>query len=153
MALPTCGLYRTTRALEAIPAGRLVYFHNHGTPGPGVYLPASWSFNRASWQTHGTTLKELAWADSLVALPPEGLYAVREPFLCCARACVQFHGGQLVQLGYDGEATAILFVPEWTRSGLGFPEQGTRLDESRLPLLSQLRVSHAADAPVDGFVH
>lgn len=35
-----CGLYRTTRPIpDAVPAGVLVYYHNHGDPGPGVYLP------------------------------------------------------------------------------------------------------------------
>ena len=38
-----CGLYRTSEPIEdAIEAGVLVYYHNHGDPGPGVYLPRAW---------------------------------------------------------------------------------------------------------------
>ena len=41
--LPPCGLYRTVKPIGSIEAGRLVYFHNHGDPGPGLYFPESWS--------------------------------------------------------------------------------------------------------------
>ena len=34
--LPPCGLYRTTKPVGDVPAGALVYFHNHGTPGAAV---------------------------------------------------------------------------------------------------------------------
>jgi hypothetical protein len=39
MALPPCGLYRTTLTLDHVPAGRLVFFHNHGIRGR-IYLPS-----------------------------------------------------------------------------------------------------------------
>lgn len=154
MALPPCGLYRTTRPLGEVPAGRLVYFHNHGEPGPGVYLPSGWATNRASWQPRGVTLgnPELD-AATLSPLPAEGLYAVREAFFCCARHCTRFERGQLVQLGYDGEATPILFVPEWSGKGLGFPERGTRLEGDGLARLDRLVVAQGAESPRDGFVH
>ena len=46
--LPPCGIYRTDLALgDEVPAGRLVYFHDHGDPGPGIYLPRDWVANRA----------------------------------------------------------------------------------------------------------
>lgn len=152
-ALPPCGVYKTTLPLEGVPAGRLVYFHNHGEPGPGVYLPASWALNRASWHTRGATIPSEAWAQSLQPLPPEGLYRVVTSFFCCEQRCFRFEQGQLVQLGYDGEATALLFVPEWSSRGLAFPERGTRLDSSRLSQLEMLRVAHGTQAPADAFVH
>ena len=153
MALPPCGLYRTTQSVAGVPAGRLVYFHNHGDPGAGLYLPESWSGNRASWQKRGHTLPDEAAAQNLVPLPAEGLYAVREAFFCCEKQCVRFEANQLVQLGYDGEATPLLFVPEFSSKGLGFPERGNRLDPASLWKLTLLKVAQGAEAPRDGFVH
>lgn len=150
---PQCGLYRTTQPLDGLPAGRLVMFHNHGEPGPGVYLPRAWAMNRAQWHTQGTTVPSAEWSQSLVLLAPEGLYSVRQSLFCCERRCVEFKQGQLVQLGYDGEANAILFVPEWTARGLSFPERGTRIDADRIASLQVLSVAQGPDAPRDAWVH
>ena len=142
--LPPCGIYRTTRALgDEVPSGRLVYFHNHGEPGPGLYLPAGWSNNRANWHQHGTTLAAPEWAATLTPLSPEGLYRVREPFDCCEKHCRTFEAEMLVQLGYNAAGEAILFVPEWTPAGLAFPEQGSQLDPGRVSKLSPLKVAQA----------
>ena len=54
--LPPCGLYRTVAAIGGVEADRLVYFHNHGDPGPGVYLPERWTRNRATFSSRGNTL-------------------------------------------------------------------------------------------------
>ena len=153
MPLPPCGLYRTTRELAGIAADRLVYFHDHGDPGPGLYLPQRWQLNRAQFADTGHTLGpgEDA-AAGLEALPAEGLYRVREAFFCCARRCKQFEPELLVQLGYDGEARALLFVPEWTPQGLAIPEQGTAIDAARMGLLAPLRVAHSAP-PTDHPTH
>lgn len=153
MPLPPCGLYRTTKPLNDVPAGRLVYFHNHGDPGAGIYLPETWSLNRAKWQERGNTIPDDAWAASLEPLPAEGLYRVADDFHCCDKQCVRFPKGQLVQIGYDGEANAIIFVPEWSSKGLGFPERGTRLEPSRFKKLELLSVAQAPDAAADGFMH
>ena len=142
--LPPCGVYRSSKPLgDAVPAGRLVYFHNHGEPGPGVYLPEGWAQNRARWHKHGTPIPEPEWAASLEPLAPEGLYRVREAFDCCAKHCRTFEPGMLVQLGYNAAAEAILFVPEWTPAGLGFPEQGSLLDAGRVSKLDRLVVAQA----------
>lgn len=143
---PPCGLYRTTRPLEGIPAGRLVYFHNHGDPGPGVYLPEKWNHNRAQWQQRGTTVPSADWSSSLAPIAAEGLYRVRDPFSCCARQCRQYGAGLLVQLGYDGEARPLLFVPEWTDAGLRFPLEGQALEAANLAKLEALQV-HTPPAP------
>ncbi len=152
MALPPCGLYRTTRDLEQhVPAGRLVYFHNHGNPGPGVYLPSSWTLNRAQWHERGHTIPSPEWAASLVPLPLEGLYRVRDAFVCCEKRCRTYEPDLLVQLGYNAEAEPLLFLPEWTSSGLAIPEMGAPIDADRVACLVPLKVT--AGEPVDGPPH
>lgn len=143
MALPRCGLYRTTVAIGEISAGRLVSFHNHGDPGPGVYLPRSWSHNRASFDARGVTLPSDDVADTLRPLPREGLYRVVESFSCCQRRCRTFASETLVQLGYDGEGRAILFDPTLNEDGLTLPARGTVIDDDRLPHLVALRVKES----------
>lgn len=152
--LPPCGLYRTTLALEGhVPAGRLVYFHNHGDPGPGVYLPSGWSANRARWEDRGHTVPSMSWAATLVQLPVEGLYRVREEFTCCEKACRTYEPELLVQLGYDGEAHPLLFVPELGATGLALPELGLPIDDDRLAKLAPLRVVETEDDESPGSLH
>jgi hypothetical protein len=154
-SLPPCGLYRTRRALgTTIAEGRLVYFHNHGDPGPGVYLPSGWSVNRARWHEKGTPLPDPQWAEHLEPLPAEGLYRVRESFTCCEKRCRVFEEELLVQLGYNGMADAILFVPEWTAAGLRFPTTGSVVDRAQLQRLVPLKVAEAAEPSEDrSFLH
>lgn len=139
--LPPCGLYVTSAPIGGVPAGRLVYFHNHGDPGPGIYLPSSWTANRARFEARGHLLPHPSAARSLEPLPPEGFYRVAERFTCCEKRCRTFEPEMLVQLGYDGSARAILFVPEITNSQLALPSTGTRVERSRLSHLSHLRVA------------
>lgn len=141
MELPPCGLYRTTVEIDGVPANHLVYFHNHGDPGPGVYLPESWQQNRARFRKQGTTLPTPDLAHSLEALPPEGLYRVLESFHCCEKLCMEFPDGQLVQLGYNGGGEPILFVPRWSDNGLQFPERGQKLSPDRLERMERLKVA------------
>lgn len=143
MALPSCGLYRTTVAIGEVPAGRFVYFHNHGQPGPGVYLPRSWAHNRAAFDTRGVTLPSDDVASTLRPLPREGLYRVVESFTCCERRCRTFAPETLVQLGYDGEGRGILFDPMLGDEGLTVPARGTVIDDACLPHLAALRVTES----------
>lgn len=145
MALPKCGLYRTTADIESVPAGRLVYFHNHGDPGPGIYLPESWNLNRAKFSKQGTTLTDESLADHLEPLAEEGLYRVVESFTCCDKNCRTYDVGLLTQLGYDGEAHPLLFVPEWTTAGLGFPHIGQPIDPARISRLEPLKVAQSRE--------
>lgn len=139
--LPSCGIYRTRQQLGEIPAGRLVYFHNHGNPGPGVYPPASWHQNRARFHEHGSTLASTSNFDELLEpLLAEGFYRVRAAFECCDQRCRTYESGTLVQLGYDAQANAILFVPEWRPEGFSLPERGTRVGADRLESLEPLNV-------------
>lgn len=147
MELPPCGIYRTTEPVGEVPAGRLVYFHNHGDPGPGVYLPEAWVLNRARFARRGKVLSDPGLAFTLQPLPAEGLYRVLEPFTCCDKNCRQFSENLLVQLGYNAEAQPVLFVPEWTEKGLAFPSMGTRLDPDRLTRIAPLKVVASQPEP------
>lgn len=151
--LPPCGIYKTLQAIGSVPEGRLVYFHNHGNPGPGVYLPAGWKQNRAHFQPGGTTLPHVSDASALEALAPEGLYAVREPFHCCAKQCVAYTPGMLVQLGYQGTAQALLFVPRWVDGRLTLPEQGNAVDAGVVAKLQRLDVPEERSEAHGGHEH
>ena len=147
MTLPRCGLYRTTAPIGEIPEGRLVFFHNHGDPGPGIYLPESWHLNRARFAASGTSLLDERLAANLAPVPPEGLYRVEEQITCCPQACRTFVAGQLVQVGYNARAEPILFQPAWTAAGLTFPTVGQILDPERLAHLSLLHVADGDRSP------
>ena len=140
MELPVCGLYRTTAQIGPVPEGRLVYFHNHGNPGAGIYLPTAWKKNRAVFSEQGVTLPSPELASSLKPLLAEGLYRVEQPFTCCEKNCRTFEKDLLVQLGYDGQARPILFTPTWRDDGLEIPERGQLVDEIRLARLEYLVV-------------
>lgn len=152
-ALPPCGLYRTRAAIGHIPAGTLVYFHNHGDPGAGVYLPSSWKGNRARFAAGGTTLPDAGAARNLQPLPAEGFYRVGDPFYCCEKQCRRFEIDTLVQLGYDGAGHALLFLPELVDGLLGVPDRGTRIDDDALSRLFPLKVAISRDVHADGVVH
>jgi hypothetical protein len=143
MQLPPCGLYRTSTMIGSIPAGRLVYFHNHGDPGPGLYLPAAWVRNRVQIQERGMTLSDPELFRHLEPLPPEGVYRVTESFQCCERRCRLFEIETLVELGYNAEGQAIVFLPELVDGMLAIPTTGTAIDHASLHRLKQLKVAHA----------
>ena len=146
MKLPPCGLYRTTGQIGAIPAGRLVYFHNHGEPGPGLYLPAGWKANQRQLQARGTLLPSPEDVRLLEPLPAEGFYRVSATFHCCAQRCRSFEPDQLVQLGYDAAGQAIVFVPELVDGMLAVPQQGSRIDHDNLQHLKLLKVPRSQSA-------
>lgn len=148
--LPPCGVYRTTQAIGGVPAGRLVFFHNHGDPGPGVYLPASWKHNQARWQKRGVPLGDPQDANTLQPLPAQGFYRVAEAFHCCERRCRRFEPEMLVQLGYNAAAEPIVFVPQLVEGMLAVPERGQKIDPEHLRRLTQLRVAKESEAPAAG---
>jgi hypothetical protein len=139
--LPPCGLYRTLEAIGSVPAGRLVYFHNHGDPGPGLYLPESWVGNKAVFARQGHLLPAPAMAEKLVPLPPEGFYRVEKSFHCCEKKCRLYEPDTLVQLGYDGAATPILFEPTWEGAQVSLPARGTRIAFEALLWIGPMRVA------------
>ncbi len=136
-----CGIYRTTIAIEEkVPAGALVYYHNHGDPGPGVYPVERWTQNRAIFSKRGVLAPEGEWDATLATLHPEGFYRVEQEFWCCEKHCRRYEPGLMVQLGYNGRAEPILFLPVWSESGLDLPKQGNRIDDENLDRLSPLKV-------------
>jgi len=143
--LPPCGLYRTVSPVGEISAGRLVYFHNHGDPGPGLYFPERWTANRAHFSPRGTSLPVVFDPRALVALPAEGFYRVTAAFVCCDQQCVRFEPETLVQLGYNGAGRALLFVPELAAQAITVPERGTPVDDAALAHLVRLRVAERRD--------
>jgi hypothetical protein len=146
MQLPPCGLYRTLGPVGSIPSGRLVYFHNHGDPGPGLYLPAGWKRNRVELQPRGMTLQDPELLRWLEPLPPEGMYRVTQAFYCCDKQCRQFQPETLIELGYNGEGRAIVFLPELVDGMLAIPTTGTAIDHARLTSLKRLIVNEAASS-------
>ncbi len=140
VSLPPCGIYRTVAPIGSVPAGRLVYFHNHGNPGPGVYLPERWTANRAHFGAQGVPLPDPSAVRGLVPLAPEGFYRVVEPFHCCEKQCRRFEPESLVQLGYDAEATPILFVPEIVDGVLALPTRGVKIDPPAMSALRALQI-------------
>jgi hypothetical protein len=144
VSLPPCGVYRTVKPIGSVAAGRLVYFHNHGNPGPGVYFPEKWQHNRAQFSTQGTTVGDDFDPTSLKPLPAEGFYRVTSTFHCCEKKCTQFDPDMFVQLGYNGAGQAILFVPELGPSGMSIPERGVLIDDKVLKNLAALKVPQRA---------
>jgi hypothetical protein len=143
-----CGLYRTTIAIEdSVPAGVLVFYHNHGDPGPGVYLPREWKNNRAIFQEEGITVPDEDYAETMEPLLPEGFYRVTEPFHCCEERCQHFEADLLVQLGYNGDAEPILFLPEMIEGALALPATGTIVDDWKLAKLKPLKVPRGEPPP------
>jgi len=140
-----CGLYRTAQPIGTVGADRLVYFHNHGDPGPGLYFPERWTANRAQFSPQGTTLPTAFDPGALVALPPEGFYRVASAFYCCEQRCVQFEPEAFVQLGYNGAGRALLFVPELAGDAIRVPERGTPINDAALSHLVALRVTERRD--------
>lgn len=145
--LPPCGLYRTVKPIGSVEAGRLVYFHNHGNPGAGVYFPEKWNANRAVFSQNGMTVPDNFDPSALRAVPAEGFYRVTKAFYCCEKKCTQFEPDQFVQLGYNGAATPLVFVPEITATGIYIPERGTIVDDKQLPNLVPLKLPEREQKP------
>jgi len=143
--LPPCGLYRTVKPIGDIEAGRLVYFHNHGNPGPGLYSPESWSHNRAHFSQNGTTVPDNFDPRALRALPAEGFYRVKAAFFCCEKQCMKFEPDAFVQLGYNGAGKALVFIPELASGVINVPERGTFVDDAALPNLVLLKMPERRD--------
>lgn len=132
--LPDCGLYRTGTALaahaEEVPAGILVYFHNHSEQGaPLVLTPHAnhdnrWQFHERGWLVRG----DPAFLAGLTALKPQGLYVVRGHVHISREDLLPERS--LVQLGYDRNARTILFPGRMEGNAIRFPERGYGFDDS-----------------------
>ena len=155
-----CGLYRATKALpgndEAVPAGTLVYFHNHSSnngPLPSVIPPDHNVHNR--WHFHGETaienVRSPSWVDSLEKMPNQDFYTLRRE--------LPFDGGSwpkgsIVQLGYTRAAEPILFIARVRTSlaenDLFFSDKGVGIKREQLSLLEPAVIY---SEPGDGSEH
>jgi len=136
-----CGLYRTNEALgDRVPANLLVYYHNHGDPGPGIYPVERWQNNKAQFRREGITVTEEEYVKSMTHLKDEGFYRVAKEFYCCEKKCRKFERDTLIQLGYNGDGAPIVFVPEWHPEGLLLPEKGNLVDDDVLGHIKPLKV-------------
>jgi len=152
--LPDCGLYRTTKALpgheEKIPAGLLVYFHNHSESGlPQVLAPDHPVHNRWHFHGPGILVRGLSWLETLVPVLAEGFYVLR-------RDVPTVGGGRLpknalVQLGYKNDATPILFIARernpLAENDLFFAREGQVVSRDQLSALDRVLVQHEQPAP------
>jgi hypothetical protein len=144
--LPDCGLYRTTKPLagheEQVPAGILVYFHNHSDSGlPTVLTPDHNVLNR--WHFHGPAIefRGLSWASTLQKMPEEGFFTLKKE--------LAFDGGTwprnaLVQLGYTRAGDPILFMARvrarLDENDLFFSDKGLKITRDQLSLLDRANV-------------
>jgi hypothetical protein len=133
-------MYRTSGTIGSVEGGRLVYFHNHGDPGPGLYLPKEWKYNRAQFDEKGQTLEDPGLVRFLQPLPPEGFYRVVESFHCCEKQCRLFGEDALIQLGYNAQAEPILFVPELVDAMFAIPAKGWKTSLESIGHMQQLQV-------------
>ncbi len=153
--LPDCGLYRTTKALpgheEKIPAGMLVYFHNHSDSGlPQVLAPDHNVHNRWHFHGPGILVRGLSWIDTLVRMPSEGFYTLRRE--------LTFEGGRwakgaIVQLGYTNKAEPILFIAQVRRklqeNDLFFSHRGVGIKREQLSILEPAHVYYEPPSESD----
>ena len=80
------------------------------------------------WEFHenGFLITKPAWVRSLRPLKPEGFYLITERFETDTQRIVL--KGQIVQLGYNGDATPLIFFPRRDRdqNALVFPTSGMK---------------------------
>ena len=155
--IPACGLYRTTLPLpgqeEAIPAGRLVYFHNHSDQNkPIVLLPKSNTHNRWTFHERGNLVEDADFILGLEPLKVEGYYRLREHFHPNQEEIVA--DDQIVQLGYTPDAEALIFFPKISSelNALIFPERGMKIPAQIYDLLEPL-VTTGPFVPKQRHVH
>jgi hypothetical protein len=155
-----CGLYRATKALpgneEKVPAGSLVYFHNHSSnngPLPSV-IPADHNIhNRWHFHQEGAieNIRSPSWVESLEKMPDQTFYTLRRE--------LTFDGGSwpkgaIVQLGYTKTAEPILFIARvratLAENDLFFSDKGVGIKRDQLSLLEPAVIY---SEPGDGSEH
>ncbi|MFT7622853.1 MAG: hypothetical protein ACI9WU_002028 [Myxococcota bacterium] len=130
--LPSCGLYRTGRSLagheEAVPAGALIYFHNHSDQGPPLVLAATTNTNNKwTFSDRGWLAEDAGFVRELIPLKREGLYVVSGRHLHLNREQI-LPEKSLVQVGYNRRGDTILFPAKFEANGIQFPERGFRFE-------------------------
>lgn len=130
--MPKCGIFRTTKPLpgqaQQVPAGRLIYFHNHSQQGmPMLLLPKDNQNNRWSWNDKGYLIKDPTYPGTLVPLLAEGLYTLRATFTVDGKSIPE---KALVQLGYNQAAEPILFMGRWEENSIQFLNRGLKAPDT-----------------------
>ena len=148
--LPACGLYRTGVSLpgheDAVPAGRLVHFHNHSTQGPPIVLvPESNTANRWTFHERGWLVEDPGFIKALVPLLPEGLYVVARRHLHLSRE-EMIPEQTLVQVGYNRSGDTILFPARFEGTTITFPDRGFRFESPKVQEVLD-RVNFKVPAP------
>jgi hypothetical protein len=141
MKVPDPGLYRTTQPYPGkeaeIPADVLVFVGRSTDGKPFVVRPGANRNNRWFWGEPTIPLRALHWAETLKALRPEGFYTLPEELSVDGGG--RWVQNAIVQLGYNGEGKAIVFVAEQhqdePRNVLVFSEKGRLLDDAMLQRL------------------
>jgi len=100
--------------------------------GPKATPPAS---------RRGTTVPADFDPKVLHALKPEGFYRVTREFFCCAKKCTKFETDTFVQLGYNGNATPLVFMPQVGANGISIPDRGSVVDENTLANLQPMKLA------------
>jgi hypothetical protein len=112
---------------EQVPAGVLVYFHNHSQQGrPVVLLPATNANNAWTYHDRGYLVPDDAWLGTLTALLPEGFYVTDSHVHAPGRS---LPARSLVQLGYNRQGEPILFAARRVGNTLDFPLRGMRFQD------------------------
>jgi hypothetical protein len=142
--LPEPGLYRTTQAMpeheREFPAGVLVFVGQHGTNGSGgsfVVRPGRNKGNRWFWGEPTTPLRSPSWGGTLKKLPSEGFYTLPETMELGTNG--RWLKNAIVQLGYNEQGKAILFVAERRaaseENALFFSDRGVQIEDNLLDRL------------------
>jgi hypothetical protein len=134
LELPSCGLYRTGRPFSGrdgeVPAGRLVFFHNHSQQGePLVVLPATNTHNRWRFHDRGFLVRGEGAEDFIKGLEPlaqEGYYLVTGEIVLGSGSDAVLKPRTLVQIGYTRAGEPILFAAKTEGNGFSFPATGHR---------------------------
>ena len=62
-------------------------------------------------------------------------------FYCCEKKCTKFETEAFVQLGYNGNATPLVFMPQLGANGISIPDRGSVVDEHTLANLQPLKLA------------
>lgn len=142
LELPDPGLYRTTQPLpghdETFPANVLVYVgQSENGGGKFVVRPGENRKNRWFWGEPTTPLRSPSWAKTLKPLRSEGFYTL--PDSLELESGGRWVKNAIVELGYNTQGRAILFVGEWRdeapENALFFSERGVLIDDGLLERL------------------
>ena len=141
-----CGLYRATKPLpgheDKVPAGTLIYFHNHSTtngPLPSVIPPDHNVHNR--WHFHQESaidnVRSPSWVDSLEKLPDQNFYTLRRELDLRGRLLAQGRdrAARLHQDAPTPSSSSPASAPSSTENDLYFSDKGVGIKRDQLNIL------------------